>query len=330
DVIEQGRHGEQRPAPATAAARARLASRITVVSAVVGLAAMLGGPIAYSVDTTLTAHTGATPTAGPTVAGAGFGGGIPKGFTLPGDTGTASGGTGTAPGGTGTGGFGGGGGGGMRGGGGFGGFGGGTGTAPGGTGTAPGGTGTAPGGTGTGTAPGGAAGGGRGETQISSAMKTLLEQDADQYRWVAAINGSQSQAGYQLATGDSVMPIGGFSGTDPSPTLAQFEDYVAKGEIHYYIVGGGFGGGGGGAAPGGQTGGTGTTAPGGTGTGTAPGGTDTAPGGTAGGFGGGGAAGGTASTGSQISSWVESHFTAKTVDGVTVYDLTAPTSSTTS
>jgi hypothetical protein len=156
-------------------------------------------------------------------------------------------------------------------------------------------------------------------------MKTLLEQDADQYRWVAAINGSQSQAGYQLATGDSVMPIGGFSGTDPSPTLAQFEDYVAKGDIHYYIVGGGFGGGGGGgAAPGGQTGGTGTT-----GTGGSTAGGDTAPGGAAGG-GFGGAGGGAASSGSQISSWVESHFTAKTVDGVTVYDLTAPTSSTTS
>ena len=154
-------------------------------------------------------------------------------------------------------------------------------------------------------------------------MKTLLEQDADQYTWVAAITGSQSQAGYQLATGDSVMPIGGFSGTDPSPTLAQFEDYVAKGEIHYYIVGGGFGGGGG-AAAGGQTGGTGTTGTGGS----TAGGSTTGGGPAGGGFG--GAGGGAASTGSQISTWVESHYTAKTVGGVTVYDLTAPTSSTTS
>ena len=38
------------------------------------------------------------------------------------------------------------------------------------------------------------------------------------------------------------MAIGGFNGTDPSPTLAQFQQYVAEGKIHYFI-GGGTGGG---------------------------------------------------------------------------------------
>ncbi len=43
------------------------------------------------------------------------------------------------------------------------------------------------------------------------------------------------------------MAIGGFNGTDPAPTLAQFQRYVAEGSIHYYMAGGGgFGGGGGG------------------------------------------------------------------------------------
>lgn len=32
------------------------------------------------------------------------------------------------------------------------------------------------------------------------------------------------------------------------------------------------------------------------------------------------------SSGSEITSWVESHFTSTTVGGVTVYDLTSPTS----
>jgi 4-amino-4-deoxy-L-arabinose transferase-like glycosyltransferase len=48
-------------------------------------------------------------------------------------------------------------------------------------------------------------------------------------------------AGYQLASGEPVMAIGGFNGTDPSPTLAQFQQYVRDGQIHYFI-GGGFGG----------------------------------------------------------------------------------------
>ncbi|HEY2813213.1 MAG TPA: glycosyl transferase, partial [Acidimicrobiales bacterium] len=55
-------------------------------------------------------------------------------------------------------------------------------------------------------------------------------------------------SGYQLATNDPVMSIGGFNGTDPSPTLAQFQSYVDAGDIHYFIAGGGFGRGGFGGA----------------------------------------------------------------------------------
>jgi 4-amino-4-deoxy-L-arabinose transferase-like glycosyltransferase len=75
-------------------------------------------------------------------------------------------------------------------------------------------------------------------------MTALLEQNADSYTWAAAAVGSQNASGYQLATGKPVMAIGGFNGSDPSPTLAQFEQYVAQGKIHYFIGGGGFGGGG--------------------------------------------------------------------------------------
>ena len=39
----------------------------------------------------------------------------------------------------------------------------------------------------------------------------------------------------ELATGDAVMAIGGFNGTDPWPTLAVFKELVAKHEIHYYV-----------------------------------------------------------------------------------------------
>jgi hypothetical protein len=43
-----------------------------------------------------------------------------------------------------------------------------------------------------------------------------------------------------------VMAIGGFNGTDPAPTLAQFQNYVKNGKIHYFIAMGGFGFGAGG------------------------------------------------------------------------------------
>jgi hypothetical protein len=47
------------------------------------------------------------------------------------------------------------------------------------------------------------------------------------------------------------MAVGGFNGTDPSPTLARFKQYVADGEIHYFVAsgtGGGMGGSGAGTS----------------------------------------------------------------------------------
>ncbi|MER5947573.1 glycosyltransferase family 39 protein [Streptomyces sp. NPDC001904] len=87
----------------------------------------------------------------------------------------------------------------------------------------------------------GAGGGGMGGllngAEVSSEAEALLERNAGDFTWVAATVGSQNQASYQLATGDPVMAIGGFNGTDPSPTLAQFKQYVAEGKIHYFIGG---------------------------------------------------------------------------------------------
>ena len=79
-------------------------------------------------------------------------------------------------------------------------------------------------------------GGLSGSTQVSSALTKLLEQDASKYKWIAATEGTQEAAPIELAAGgDAVLAIGGFNGTDPAPTLAEFEAMVAKGEIHYYV-----------------------------------------------------------------------------------------------
>jgi 4-amino-4-deoxy-L-arabinose transferase-like glycosyltransferase len=76
-------------------------------------------------------------------------------------------------------------------------------------------------------------------------LATLLVTDADEYTWTAAVVGSNNAAGYQLAGGAPVMAVGGFNGTDPSPTLSQFQSDVAAGRIHYFVHGrmmfGGFG-----------------------------------------------------------------------------------------
>jgi 4-amino-4-deoxy-L-arabinose transferase-like glycosyltransferase len=223
------------------------------VPVVLALVAGLAGPAAYAVETVATTHTGSIPSAGPAsvggmggAPGGGGAGGRSFGAGAPGKTG-ASGANG-ATGGTGSAGSAGGAG--SR-----------TGTPPGGvagtrpSGTGTGGTGTGSTGTGsskaagTGAAAGGKAAGGAGSaggmggagglsgnTQVSSALVKLLEKGASSYKWVAATVGSQEAAPLELATGGAaVMAIGGFNGTDPSPTLAQFKAMVAQGEIHYYL-----------------------------------------------------------------------------------------------
>jgi hypothetical protein len=105
---------------------------------------------------------------------------------------------------------------------------------------------TGTGGNGTGNA-GGNAGGLLNASTPTSELTDLLKADAGSYTWVAAAVGSNTASGYQLASEEPVMAIGGFNGSDPSPTLAEFQADVAAGKIHYFIAGGGFGGGPGGS-----------------------------------------------------------------------------------
>ncbi|MET9075415.1 glycosyltransferase family 39 protein [Streptomyces sp. NPDC004232] len=215
----------------------RISRQLALGAAAVGLVAALAGPTAYTLSTVDSAHTGSIPTAGPAGASMmGFGGG--KGGMRGGFGGGTPGGQGQQGRGQQNGnGFPGGGTGGFPGGG-----------MPGRNGNTqgrhngngfPGAGRTGEGGMGGGMGAGGLLNG----ADVSSAARKLLAQDASKYTWVAASIGSQNAAGYQLATGDPVMAIGGFNGTDPSPTLAQFEKYVADGRIHYFIAGGGMGGG---------------------------------------------------------------------------------------
>lgn len=57
-------------------------------------------------------------------------------------------------------------------------------------------------------------------------------------RWAAATIGSMTASSLELKTGASVMAIGGFTGSDNSPTLEQFQGYVANHEVRYFISGG--------------------------------------------------------------------------------------------
>ncbi|WP_254678259.1 ArnT family glycosyltransferase [Curtobacterium sp. SGAir0471] len=210
----------------------------------------LTGTTAYALATTTVAHSGSIPSVGPAGSGsggaAGFpggGGGQPGGTGGPGgsadgsqDGGFPGGGqppTSAAPEGT-------------------------TGEQP----TIPDGSGEATSGgatsgdatsgdatSGDGTRTGGGTTGPGGTTTSSALTKLLAASDA---KWSAAVNGSQSAAQLELDTDTAVMAIGGWS-SDPAPTLAEFQAWVAAGDIGYYVSSGSGGGTGGGPGGGSST-----------------------------------------------------------------------------
>ena len=83
--------------------------------------------------------------------------------------------------------------------------------------------------------------GGGGISGVSSELITLLQNGSKGYTWAAAAVTANGAAPLQIASGEPIMAIGGFNGTDPAPSLAEFQELVAQGKIHYFIGSGGGG-----------------------------------------------------------------------------------------
>ncbi len=87
----------------------------------------------------------------------------------------------------------------------------------------------------TGGGPGGAGGLG-GASTVSTALTQAFAVNASSYEWVAATTSDNEAATLELGTGQSVMALGGYNGTDPAITLAAFEALVKAGKVHYYVA----------------------------------------------------------------------------------------------
>ncbi len=186
--------------------------RVRLAAVSIALVALLAGPMAYSMDTIASAHSGGDASAGPQVAstdggpggmggGPGSAGGGPDGqFAAVGAPPSSAAG-GTPPTDTGT-----------------------VGQAP----------------------SGGTAGGGMGGG-ADATLTSYLMANRGTATWIVAVSSANSAAPIELATGAPVMAMGGFTGSDPAPTLAELQSYVASGQLRYVIVGGD---GGNGGAPG--------------------------------------------------------------------------------
>jgi 4-amino-4-deoxy-L-arabinose transferase-like glycosyltransferase len=167
------------------------------------IAVLLAGPAAYAVDTMTTAYSGGDPRAGPTVAGSDSLGGAaqrrPGAASFEGAPPTFD---GTAPA-----------------------FGGTQGPPTNGAGAA------ASGGT--------AVAGGPGTATADQTLVDYLLANRGTATWVVATSGAMQAGSLEIATGEPVMAMGGFTGSDQAPTLAQFKALVAAGKIRYVLVNGG-------------------------------------------------------------------------------------------
>ncbi|MFF6806859.1 glycosyltransferase family 39 protein [Streptomyces sp. NPDC012616] len=207
--------------------------RLMGVAALAAVVALLAGPAAYSASAAASGTNGTNPTAGPGTGG-GMGGG-----QRPGDTGAAPGtGSGEAPGGSSDG---------QR-----------TGgpsssssgsstngasstesgsTESGSTESSGSSSGTAEAGSTESDASGTGSGGGTGgETQVSSAMITYLKKNQDGATWLVAVATDQTASSIILESGEPVISMGGWSGSDDAMTLAKLKSLVKTGKLHYIVI----------------------------------------------------------------------------------------------
>ncbi|EFL32299.1 integral membrane protein [Streptomyces viridochromogenes DSM 40736] len=91
---------------------------------------------------------------------------------------------------------------------------------------------------------GGLGGGPGGVGGASSELIAYLKKHQDGAEWLLAVSSSQSAAQLIVSSGEPVISMWGWSGSDKAMTLAKLKELVKKGELHYIQVGGGGMGGG--------------------------------------------------------------------------------------
>jgi len=83
---------------------------------------------------------------------------------------------------------------------------------------------------------GGFVGGFRGEADAT--LVDYLVANHDEAIWIVAAQGSGTAAGIQLAAGEPVLTMGGFSGTDEAPTADELRTLVDSGQLRFVLAGG--------------------------------------------------------------------------------------------
>jgi 4-amino-4-deoxy-L-arabinose transferase-like glycosyltransferase len=81
----------------------------------------------------------------------------------------------------------------------------------------------------------GAAGGG-GNAKVSQELVEYLERHQSSATYLVAVNGSVTAAPFILQSGRPVIAMGGFTDTDPAPTLTEFKRLVQDGKVEEVFI----------------------------------------------------------------------------------------------
>jgi len=71
---------------------------------------------------------------------------------------------------------------------------------------------------------------------VSSAMITYLKKHQDGATWLVAVATDQTASSIILESGQPVISMGGWSGSDDAMTLAKLKSLVKSGKLHYLVV----------------------------------------------------------------------------------------------
>jgi hypothetical protein len=85
----------------------------------------------------------------------------------------------------------------------------------------------------------GGPGGGTGSTSLTSAERQLFDYVSareDGAKYLLAVQSWTEASPFIVATGREVMPIGGFSGSVPSPPLARFRELIRTGQLRFVLL----------------------------------------------------------------------------------------------
>jgi 4-amino-4-deoxy-L-arabinose transferase-like glycosyltransferase len=68
------------------------------------------------------------------------------------------------------------------------------------------------------------------------ALLNFLRTHGDNVKYLAAVNGSTNASKYIIGAKAEILPMGGYTGQTPFPTVKQFTELISTGQLRYVLT----------------------------------------------------------------------------------------------